>query len=656
MYKPNITLLLAFCLLMFARSEAQIQIKLGDVSNATPGTLVNVPIYVSGFSPASGESMSAIDLRFYCDSTVATFHSVANGSSYTPTAQWIAGFIGESIRANWLEPNLNTVSFPDNTIIIEFVLNYKGGNSPLIFEPECEVLDGNFNIITEAQFLQGSITQSSGSGSTNWNGTGLWTEAVYWNNGLPGDSTDAQIQSGTISIRSAGLCRNLTITQGATLQILPGYSLTVNGNLINHGQIIVQADTTLHGSLIVRKTITQDGNTNIWKNTITGKSYLIGSPINNCPANIFSSYGNLSYLNEPNFSFLPFSGSNLTNGMGYLFKANGNHKVEIQGFPQASSLTVPLSFSGAGQGWNLLANPFPSAFSVDSGLVKTNTEGAVYAWHNGRYLSWNGTTGTLAGGIIPPVNGFLVRATANNAQVKLNKKGAVHSFSYFSGTTPASSNTLPLQLLDFDTPGLNDQVYIQIAGNATFGFDQALDAWKLPNADEIPEVYVIDNDNNAVSIAAIPYAPASIKLGVRIPQSGFFAFNASADLFNPGGIVLLYDKELNATKNLRTENHTFQAEPGTYNDRFELLLSGTGIHETPEKNLFRVFTSHNDIIVLPLFLESGNYSYQLYDVSGRLIETAQSLTGQARIRAIKGLNILIIRTSESVIPYKLMVF
>ncbi len=656
MNKTKITLLLAFCLLILANSPAQIQIKLGDVSNAVPGTLVNVPIYVSGFSPASGQSMSAIDLRFYCDSTVATFNKVANGSTWTPTEQWIAGFIGESIRANWLEPNLNTVSFPDNTIIIEFVLNYKGGNSPLIFEPECEVLDGDYNIITDAQFLQGSITQSSGSGSTIWNGTGFWAEPAYWNNGLPGDSTDAQIQNGTISIRSAGLCRNLTIAQGATLRILPGYSLTVNGNLINHGQIIVEADTTLHGSLIVRKTVTQDGNTNIWKNTIAGKSYFIGSPIYNCPSGTFNTYGNLSVLNESNFSWVPYTGANLVNGTGYLFVANGNQKIEIQGLPHSSELTVPLSYSGAGRGWNLIANPFPSAFNVDSGLVANNTEKAVYAWHNGRFLSWNGTTGSIPGGAIPPVNGFLVRAKAANAQVKLTKKGAVHSFNYFSGAATAAANVLPVQLLDFDTPSLNDQVFIQINGNATFGFDQAFDAWKLPNADEIPEVYVIDNDNNAISIAAIPYAPSSVRLGVRIPQSGFFAFNASADLFNPGGIVLLYDKDLNATKNLRTENHTFQAEPGTYNNRFELLLSGTGINETPEKNLFRVFTNHHEIVVLPIFLESGNYSYQLYDISGKLVEAGQSLTGQTRINAIKGMNILIIRTSESVIPYKLMVF
>ncbi|HCI72323.1 MAG TPA: hypothetical protein DHV30_17700, partial [Balneola sp.] len=86
--------------------------------------------------------------------------------------------------------------------------------------------------------------------------------------------------------------------------------------------------------------------------------------------------------------------------------------------------------AAADTGWNLIGNPFAATIDWDDNTnwTKTNVENTIYVWDpsanggNGEYLTWNGTTGTLGGGLISPFQGFWVKANAVAPVLKVNKE------------------------------------------------------------------------------------------------------------------------------------------------------------------------------------------------------------------------------------------
>ncbi len=73
-------------------------------------------------------------------------------------------------------------------------------------------------------------------------------------------------------------------------------------------------------------------------------------------------------------------------------------------------------------GWNLVGNPTPSTINWNSlsGWTKTNMDGTIYIWDpaTSSYKSWNGTSGTLGGGMIAPFQAFWVKANASGPSLK----------------------------------------------------------------------------------------------------------------------------------------------------------------------------------------------------------------------------------------------
>ncbi len=70
--------------------------------------------------------------------------------------------------------------------------------------------------------------------TANWNGyiNTSWGNANNWNctGKLPDSNTDVYINSGNVIINSNVSVRSLTVRQGATISVLPGYTITIKGN------------------------------------------------------------------------------------------------------------------------------------------------------------------------------------------------------------------------------------------------------------------------------------------------------------------------------------------------------------------------------------------------------------------------------------------
>jgi len=634
--------------------KSQIVIKLGDVANAIPGTQVAIPVYISGFSEASGKGMSAIDLRFICSQSVASFSGIQNGSVYTPTNQWIAGSIGTSLRANWIENNLSFVSFPDNTVVLEFVVDYLGGNTSLVFESGCEVLDETFNVVADAQFMSGSITQSISGGITQWNGTGNWSQNENWSNGVPSDSTDAVIASGAVSVAGNSLCRNLSINSAASLIILPGSAITVNGNLDVVGNIEIKMDSILPGSLIVRKNLTQSGVALLSRNYFHNQEYLTSFPFNSINQTDLLSLGTVSKWSESSNIWNQVSSFNPALGLGFSFRSTQTGISSTSGVINVASVTIPLTNSSTGNvdyGWNLIGNPFPSAFNTQSGLNFESINRAVYAWNNGRFLVWNGSVGSLPNGIIPFGTAFFVKTNTASTSVILNKEGVLHDFDWFNGDVQNVDNLLIVKFSDFSDATISDRLYIQTEEGSSFGFEGTKDALKLANSEQYPDFFSI-HDDISFSIDVTPY-PSVIPLGVKIPYNGSWSFSIEKNTFDATRPVYLYDKEADILRDLREGDYFFQANTSNITDRFELQLTGVGINDPSIKD-FSVWFDGECISVKSTEGTNSPVQIEVYNLLGSRVSNYNGKIGEStiRLKSISGINLVRITNSESQTTYK----
>lgn len=655
--KRNFTLIILIFISLAASS--QVTLKLGTLENVQPGTYVNVPLIVSGLS-TSGQSFIGIETRFDFQESIISYDSLANGNPITPVNQWFAGSLAGKLSANWIEPGLQPVNVEDNSTLVEFVFFYSGGQTDLIIEQATtSVYDQNGSLIPISQFINGSISQSQGSGSSIWNGTADWSQITNWSNGIPGESTNAVINSGIVSIVSGGVCSDLTINQGAKLIIQPGYSLTVNGNFTNSGEILIETDSQIQGSLIISGSVSQTGSSTMKYQVVNGVLYQLSSPIEGAQASIFNGFGSTSVFNETtnSWSALPAS-SNLESGLGYALDAIANSTISFNGLFKPLSLTKNLSFTSSEfltEGWNLVGNPFSSSFETDTYLSKHNIDRAIYVWDGSVYKVWNGTAGSIPNGIIPPMGAFFVKTNASGATLTFEAEGKKHDFTHYGSTLTSPANVLPVYLRNFDDLSIEDKTFIQIEETSTFYYDGDFDALKLNNSSDYPEIFLHSFENYMMAIAAIP-APTDIEAGITIPVDGTYVIGAETFNFLPERPVYLIDQELAIVKNLRNEDYTFIVSAGDHPNRFRLVLSGLGIDANDKPARFTVYAEQDKIRITSL-ADNNMCIIKVYDLSGRLVSENNEILhqgGSKDINGIRGLNILSIETQDSKFQFKVI--
>jgi hypothetical protein len=654
-------ILMSIFLVFAVLSFSQVTLKLGSIENAEPGTNIHVPLVVTGLS-STGQAFMGVELLFTFQESIITYDTLANGHPLTPINQWIAGSLPGKVSANWLEVNLQTINVDDNSTLIEFVFFYSGGQANLTFDQSATfVYDSNGNPIAISQFIDGTITQAQGSGNSVWNGTGSWAVASNWSNGIPGDSTDAVLNTGSIDLVSGGVCGNLAIYSGVNLIIQPGYSLTVNGDLTNDGDILINSDSLVQGSLIVRGIINQSGVSRMAMQLYNGISYQVSPPVQGATGELLTGLGTASSFNESTNSWNAITSSSaLDPGIGFDLESSGNSSLYFNGKFNNSSLTLDLSFTSQGdinnEGWNFVGNPFTCSIDADNYLHSSNTDRAIYVWDGYHFRVWNGTAGSVPQGIIPPMTGFFVRANASNAQLTFDSEGEIHDFSHYGSPYAAPANVLKVNVTNFDTPLLTDAAFLEIEPSSTEGYDGAYDAFKLRNSEGYPEIYLHDAENNRLAISSIPVA-TEVSAGVRIPADGTYVISAETFSFLPDHPVYLIDQDLQITKDLRIEDYVFITTAGDLPERFKIIMTGLGTGDLQSEDNLLVYSSHGNIMIDPL-KQTGKCRINVYDLSGRMTAQAEQYleAGQlTSVRGVAGINIVSIQTESAIYRFKVFI-
>lgn len=352
----------------------------------------------------------------------------------------------------------------------------------------------------------------------------------------------------------------------------------------------------------------------------------------------------------------------ITPGQGYwVYVGDGttntnNLKTINTGTLVQGTVNVPVTNNGnatANSGYNLVANPYPSAISFtnlfnfggNSGVI----DPTIYSWNPdkgsgaGGYTSFNTTTGSsdsptigitnaIAGGqafyvFFPDLFFFGTDNLVFDESVKLNSNPLL-----LKGTESVNLKRFRLSLA-----GSNDwdETSFCIIDDATPIFDRKYDAYKIfqtagysgyPGSyNKYTTISSQDAESIDYSINTLPplYNQRNIPILARVSNSGSYTITAK-DFEDFATCVGLIDKTDNSYHDLRLSPYVFTISDTTSTPRFELVLckdeslNTTGISNQSEVNSNIVISQNQD----------GAYVKTVFDKNTKAVISAYNIVGQ----------------------------
>ncbi len=452
-------------------------------------------------------------------------------------------------------------------------------------------------------------------------------------------------------------CAALTITYNGQANILPTAALTVNGALHVYGELNLTGNTNNVASLIDNGIVDGDENISVLL-TLTGNDYhYVSAPFDAVPNTTFSvdPWG----FPNPNFYYydentpgdwmdgwkIPSTG-NMNIGKGYAIYHTGTITYTLNGGNiNTGNINVAVTHSsgaGASQGWNLIGNPYPSAFKANDFITANSgtINGTLYFWEDADsdasfetsdYASWNGTGSTGNGGSKTPNEfvstgqGFFVEATSpGNVAFKNTMRSTGNAVFFKSG-----ENIQRFKIAVTSKNNEYNEILIGFTNAASSGFDPLYDGKKLIGYPNLAFYSLLNNEKYAIQ--AFPELSINntriVPVGIQVGNSGTFTFRVVLkENINPYTTVYLEDRLKGTMTNLdKNPEYTFTTDAGNIDNRFVLhfTLLATNINSeeiiqrhTPQ---VKIYAEKKNAFVRIENLQSDDIQVRVFDITGRLV-------------------------------------
>ncbi|MGK4569303.1 T9SS sorting signal type C domain-containing protein [Flavobacterium sp. 3HN19-14] len=332
-------------------------------------------------------------------------------------------------------------------------------------------------------------------------------------------------------------------------------------------------------------------------------------------------------------------GMNFAEAKGYMLRAPNNFSTAPQtfngvftGVPNNGNSSQPITFSGAGKGYNMLANPYPSTLSAD--LFLAQNPGALYFWAHVNQVAASGanyatytTFGTAAatGGAVPDGSiavgqGFLLKTTASGTANFTNSMRTGANTANFYRNANVEKNRIWLNLSN--EVGMQNQILVGYMDGATQGVDTSIDARQIESGISNIASLIGDEKFN-IQARALPFADTDeIPLSFNALTAGTFTISIDHvdGLFAENQNVFIKDNVSGIIHNVTESGYTFAAEAGTTANRFSVVFQNTTLHvENPTFDANNVVIFKNNDV---LNINSGSVimsGVKVFDIRGRVI-------------------------------------
>lgn len=579
-------------------------------SNTTT-MVVNTPVPVSvTISAAPGTSVNT-------GTSVTYTATPANGG--TPVYQWY-------VNSTTAGTNQNTYTYvPSN-----------GDQVYVEMTSSLTCVSGN---PATSNTLTMTVTLPSPATST-WTGSGndhSWNNPTNWDNGVPGSTTEVTIPGGLgtnyPTLVSSVSCASITIEDG--------------GSFIGSEYLSLTTGTAL-----------------VKRNIVNAAFHFISSPVST------TTFGSVFPLNqqqvwvraydEPSGDWVnQLIGNAMIAGKGYTVQMTTPQTALFEGSlnagPMISTLSRQNPSGDPGRvGWNLMGNPYTSAIDWDL-TDHSQTDGSVYVWDGVQYVAWNGTVGGLSEGIIPPQNAFFVKTPANGNTLTIPLSSRLHDATGYYKSASAVDQMITLTA---EGNTYTDQMFVHFNPQATAGFDEQYDAYKLFGEETAPQVYCIAG-NQSLNINELPFTNdnKTIPVGFRCSQSGMYTLKAAGmESFGTDVPITIEDLKMNTLQDLRENpEYSFSYTPGDPDYRFNLNFDKYVGMKQRNQNGLKVYSIHRTLVVE----NPGNDYGQvwIYDMTGRKLMQAD-LDGESRLNlnldVTTGSYLVVVSTDRGVLNQKVL--
>ncbi|MFZ4707031.1 MAG: T9SS type A sorting domain-containing protein [Bacteroidales bacterium] len=482
-------------------------------------------------------------------------------------------------------------------------------------------------------------------------GTGNWGDAARWTNtdvpgaggGVNGDASDNPIINGTCSLASDITCQDLTINNSKKLYINPQHALTVYGTLTKDTDtlsLIIKSDASGTGSLIHNTSniaATVQRYVNGSADPLLMKYHLVSVPVTGDNSGNYESW---VWLHSFLFTYLPasdgwFSWDYPTNHTlnthegAMVYYTYPSKTYAIAG--NLNNDTYLPTINTAGNGYNLVPNPYPSSMDWDKVDKSTLASDAIWIF-NPAALNYQSYAGGIPSGsvnnIIPVGQAFFVKASSTG--LSFDNSVRINSTKNFIKSTNAIANVLNLTI---SSDSASDGIAVRFASDATTGHDKHYDAAKFYGSQYAPQLSS-NSENEELSINGLPNSSGStiVPLKLTMDFAGGLTFTASGmESFQNVTSIKLEDKQLSQLADLRTNPvYTFSHTPQDATDRFVLHFGSVLGIDNPELMLLSKVTvsGHEIYLEYPSATKSGSM-VAVYDLQGRMLKQF-SLNGLGR--------------------------
>lgn len=451
----------------------------------------------------------------------------------------------------------------------------------------------------------------------------LGNQSMYFVDGV--DIYDLKISNlGNVTTIESNLTisNDFTVENPSCVTIASGNTVTVGNDFLLKSDLLNGND--FYSSFIDYGTLSVSGTSKVEWAIEGDRWHFVSSPVSGETAAVFDGM----YLQE--FSETTNIWTDITSATHPLDVMVGYSAWFTDPWWQTIYFTGPVNTGNIGtdnnltknnQGWNVVANPYPSAINWDTavGWTKTNLNNAIYTENNGQWASYVNGVGTNGGTrFIAPCHGFFVEANAHPATLKMTNdirqhKKPIHLKSY-------PNNVIRLEAMSINKDGgtKKDETVIRFNSNASFGFDGEYDARKFFGSDTlIPQLY---SSPYYLSVNTIPsIEPVDINLKVRVKGDYIIRAVSNSGMDN----LILKDQVTGIATNLVNGSYSFYAEPGDNHQRFKLYFSPLSVSENGINENISIYLSNGQIIIDASvgrnFSDNSEIQVYAYDLLGRTL-------------------------------------
>lgn len=255
--------------------------------------------------------------------------------------------------------------------------------------------------------------------------------------------------------------------------------------------------------------------------------------------------------------------------------------IDVTGPANKGLFNLPVTFTNTGStaddGWNLVANPYPSSIDWDatSGWTKTNLNDAVYIWNADLqiYASYVNGVGTNNGSrYVPSSQAFWVQANvASPALIITEPVKSSQDVAFLK--TAAGNAILRIKVFGY---GYEDEAVLCFSDSATFNFDKNYDAYNISHTTYPPDISTVVSDTIDLSINTLPEPDSVVVIPLKIivKTSGYYTITTQEIETLPENWCLFLQNSINnEVTDLKINNsYTFSLSDTVNSPAFNLYL------------------------------------------------------------------------------------